>query len=478
MQGLTIETLLNITGGLYFGPYADMAQEIVSITTDSRTAVKGCLFAAIKGERVDGHDYIQACFEKGAACVIAERYPEEMYGPVIIVESTLSALQQIAKYYLASLNIPVVGITGSVGKTSTKEMIASVLSTKYRVCKTEGNFNNGLGLPLTIFRLRKEDEIAVLEMGISDFGEMHLLADIARPDVCVMTNIGYAHLEQLKDRDGILKAKSEIFDFLDENGTIIVNGDDDKLMGLEKVKGISPIRYGIRSDNAVYADQIEADGIEGSHCTMHTPEGEISLFVPMPGEYMIYNALAGAAVGRRFGLSLQEMKQGIEAYRSISGRFHVIHAGSLTVIDDCYNANPASMKASLKVLGQGAGRKVAILGDMGELGTEAVALHREVGSFAALESKADLLITVGELSEHISKAAEEAKPASKQGQEADGSKSKADSALPECIHFQTITQLCTQLEDLLKAEDIILVKASHFMHFEQIVKKIQDEIRR
>ena len=212
MKNMTLGNIAEACSGTYHGTEEAKEKTITDITTDSRKAGKGSLFVAIKGEKVDAHRFIPAVFEQGALCVICEQAPEQAAGAYILVESSLQAIKDIAEFYRKQLDMKVVGITGSVGKTSTKEMIASVLSEKYRVLKTLGNFNNELGLPLTVFRLREEDEIAVLEMGISNFGEMHRLSKSARPDFCVMTNIGKCHLEFLGDRDGVLSAKSEIFD--------------------------------------------------------------------------------------------------------------------------------------------------------------------------------------------------------------------------------------------------------------------------
>ena len=218
MKNLTLEHIAQACKGIYKGSEADKTREVTGIYTDSRKVREGSLFVPIKGARADGHDFIEGVMEKGALATLSEKDLGERPYPYIQVESSLQAVKDIAEYYLKQLQIPVVGITGSVGKTSTKEMIASVLSQKYKVLKTQGNFNNELGLPLTVFDLRDEHEMAVLEMGISDFGEMHRLAKIARPDTCVITNIGLCHLEFLKSRDGILKAKTEIFDFLREDG--------------------------------------------------------------------------------------------------------------------------------------------------------------------------------------------------------------------------------------------------------------------
>ncbi len=400
---------------------------------------------------MDAHKFIPAVFEQGALCVISEQELEAPAGAYIQVDSSLQAIKDIAEFYRKQLDIKVVGITGSVGKTSTKEMIASVLSEKYRVLKTLGNFNNELGLPLTVFRLREEDEIAVLEMGISHFGEMHRLSKIARPDICVITNIGQCHLEFLGDRDGILKAKTEIFDYLVPAGTIVLNGDDDKLATLQEVKGIQPVFFGIDSDRMISATQIHSLGLKGIACRICTGQGDFDVTIPIPGYHMVYNALAGTAVGLSLGMTTEEIKRGIEKLESLSGRFHIIETDNYTVVDDCYNANPVSMKASLKVLGDALGRKVAILGDMGELGENEQQLHEEVG-VAAGQQGIQLLICVGALSEGMAKAAKETNPQM------------------EVIHKQTLEEAIDSLQQCLKQGDTILVKASHFMHFEKIVE--------
>ena len=226
MKNLTLENLTKVCGGVYSGPSDKLEQEVSSITTDSRKAEAGTLFVPIVGERVDHHNILHLKKKTGALATLSERILENADFPYIKVESSLQAVKDIAEFYLQQLQIPVVGITGSVGKTSTKEMISAVLEQKYNVLKTEGNFNNEIGLPLTILRIRREHEAAVVEMGISEFGEMHRIAKVAKPDICVMTNIGQCHLENLIDRDGVLRAKSEIFDFLKPDGHIVLNGNE------------------------------------------------------------------------------------------------------------------------------------------------------------------------------------------------------------------------------------------------------------
>ena len=486
MREMTPARIAEAVHGIYYGPDELKNREITADVTDSRKTEPGCMYAAIRGERVDGHRFIPDVIDKGAMLVLAEQNPEvtaHQYGtpkngrpvPTIVVASVLQALKDAAEYYRSKMPVPVIGIIGSVGKTSTKEMVASVLGSRYRVLKTEGNFNNELGVPMTIFRLRDEHEIAVVEMGINHFGEMHRLAKIVRPDTVVMTNIGTAHLEFLKTREGILRAKSEVFDFFGENGHIVLNGDDDMLSTIEEKNHVTPIRFGMHRDgfshpNDLYADNVEKHGLDGISCTIHIRQGLTDavsqgtigdVMIPLPGMHMVYNALAGAAVGTIYGLTAEEIRDGIAHCPSLSGRFHIIHekdGRGLTIIDDCYNANPASVKESLSVLGDAGGRRVAVLGDMGELGENEKALHAEVGHFAA-EKGIDALYCVGPLSAYTAEAADSAIAAGKRRM--------------DIRHFDTRDQLMQALPGLMQHGDVVLVKASHFMEFGKITETLQ-----
>ncbi len=454
MKNMTLRHMAEACGGFLRGKESEWDRKAVSITTDSRKAEPGGIFAAIPGARVDGHTFIPSVLEQGALGVISEKEPEPgAEGNYIVVGSTLQALKKIAAYYLEQLQIPVVGITGSVGKTSTKEMIAAVLSQKYRTLKTLGNFNNELGLPLTVFRIRDEDEIAVLEMGISNFGEMHRLAEIARPDTCVITNIGQCHLEFLGDRDGVLRAKTEIFDFLRADGHIILNGDDDKLESIREVRGVRPVFFGLDAESDIYADSISKKGLDGIACTIHTKQGTFDVLIPIPGLHMVYNALAGTAVGLCYGLTLEQIKAGIESLQPVGGRFNIIHAPRCTIVDDCYNANPMSMKASLGVLQDAVGRKVAILGDMGELGPDEELLHRQVGEYAGTVDL-DVCICVGPLCARMAEGIRDVNPEMR------------------VVWMENLQELLRQIMYLVKEGDTVLVKASHFMHFEKVVEKL------
>ena len=272
------------------------------------------------------------------------------------------------------------------------------MASKYKTHKTDGNFNNEIGLPLTIFNTREEHEVAVLEMGISDFGEMHRLAKMARPDICVITNIGLCHLENLIDRDGILKAKTEMFDFAAPDAKYILNGDDDKLITVKEWDGCNPIYFGLSTELSAYAEDIHSLSLKGTSCTIYLGDNSFKVTIPIPGHHMVYNALAGELVGRELGLSTEEIKAGIEALVPVSGRNNLIETKDFLIIDDCYNANPISTKASLDVLATADTRKVAILGDMFELGENEKELHHGVGQHAA-EKSIDLCICIGKLSQ-------------------------------------------------------------------------------
>lgn len=465
MPNMTLENIAKACDGTYVGEAADLEKVITGAVTDSRQVEKGYLFIPIKGERVDGHCFIPDVFEKGALAVLSEVALDHPAGPYILVDSTTDAMKKIAAFYRRQLDIKVVGITGSVGKTSTKEMIASVLSQKYSVLKTAGNFNNEIGLPLTIFNIRAKHQVAVLEMGISDFGEMHRLSTMAQPDICVITNIGLCHLENLGTREGILKAKTECFEHMQPDGTVILNGDDDKLCTKKVVGGKPAIFYGMgkepllsadrepMAEKSIYAMDVKNLGLDGMQAHIYTPEGDFMAHIPIPGEHNVYNALAGTAVGLQLGLTLPEIQQGIANAQTISGRTNVIHTAGMTVIDDCYNANPVSMKASIEVLANTAGRRIAVLGDMGELGENEAALHYGVGE-AVGQSGIDVLFCAGK------RAAEYARAAA------------TSNVNCQIYYYETVEKLLPDLLAFVKEGDTILVKASHFMQFPQIVEAL------
>lgn len=454
MKHLSLKNITAACHGVYHGNAELLSKEIAGVAIDSRKIEKDFLFIPIRGERVDGHSFIPQAMEKGALVTLSEKELEAATFPYIKVESTETALKEIAAFYRNALDIKVVGITGSVGKTSTKETIASVLSRKYHVLKTEGNFNNEIGLPLTIFNIREEHQIAVLEMGIDHFGEMHRLASVSQPDICIITNIGLAHLEHLGSRDGILKAKTEVFDHLKSNATVILNGDDDKLCTVSQVQGKSPVFFGLADTNSAWADQIENLGLRGTRCTLHLSIGDLNVHIPVPGSHMIYNALAGACAGIALGLTLDEIKTGIETMKTISGRLNLIDTGSLLIIDDCYNANPVSMKGSLDVLAAAEGRSVAIMGDMFELGDNEKELHYNTGVYAA-EKEINVICCIGQLSKETYTGA------------------KAAASKSAVLYFETRDEFLEKINNVVKKGDTILVKASHGMEFPKIVEALK-----
>lgn len=461
MKDMTLDAMAKACHGQLCGANTMQYLNARGIVIDSRMVQDDDVFVAIKGERTDGHRYIEQVFADGALAVVTEQ-PLTIPKPYILVKSTRQALKDLAAYYVSRLDVKVVGISGSVGKTSTKEMIASVLSQKYQVHKTEGNYNNEIGLPLTIFKLQESHQVAVLEMGISDFGEMHRLAAIARPNIAVLTNIGLSHLKTLGSREGILKAKTEMFEHLQDGACVVLNGDDDLLCGITQVQEKPPVFYGIgksrpqtaRYDSKqVYADDIENLGLQGIRLTIHLADDAMQVRIPIPGEHNVYNALAAAAVGRQLGLTNDEIKAGIENARTINGRTNLIETRNMTVIDDCYNANPLSMKASIDVLATALGRTVAVLGDMGDLGQDERSLHYEVGRHLA-QKGIDILFCAGTLSHETARAVREHNPSC------------------AVYEFEARDDMLKELLPFLQEGDSVLVKASHFMKYAEVVEAI------
>ena len=444
----TVRQVLEAVGGEYAGPAEALDSGIFSVVTDSRQVTEGSLFAAIRGERTDGHKYVEPSREKGAACCLCEERVESDC-PQIIVESTVAALQQLAAWYRQSLGVRVVGITGSVGKTTCKEVVASVLGVKYRVHKTQGNFNNEIGLPLTLLSMTAETQMAVIEMGMSAFGEMELLSSIARPDMCVITNIGHSHMEILGSQEGIFRAKCEIFEHMAPDAPAFLNGDD---KFLKTVKRENLRLFGFDTENDIYVEGLCDKGLEGSEGVINAFGEEYHYMTGIPGRHVLYPVMAAIGVGREMGLSREEILEGIKAADTIGGRVNLIWRNGLCIIDDCYNAAPASMEAGLDLLSSAQGETLAILGDMGELGDGAPELHARVGAYAARKG-IGLLAAVGELSEHMYLA--------------------CINAGGRAVHFKNKSELLRELSGLLPEKGAVLIKASHFMNFGEIVDECE-----
>ena len=464
MKNMTLTNIARACNGRLLYPAENSRKETehaeaVGVVIDSRKAGENFIFVATKGERVDGHRFIPDVFAKGALGVVCEKEPESLPGPCIVVEDSFEALKQIGEFYRQQLPVKVVGITGSVGKTSTKEFVAAVLAMKYKVHKTLGNYNNEVGVPLTVLSMPEDTEVAVLEMGINHFGEMHNLSRIARPDICIMTNIGQCHLEFLGSREGILKAKSEMFDFMKEDGSVCINGDDDMLASIKEVKGKKPVTFGLSEQCRVYATDIKGKGLFGSEAVIHGNGESFAVQIPLPGEHMVYNALAAAAAGQLLGLTPEEIRDGIAAVESVSGRSHIVKLPDKVLIDDCYNANPVSMEAAIDLLLQADGRRVAVMGDMFELGEQEKEMHARVGKYAA-DKGVECIICAGKLARCIYEGARETAGERKDGFSA------------EIFYFEDRESLLEGINQILKPGDTILIKASHGMGFEKVVEQL------
>ncbi|MDR1328675.1 MAG: UDP-N-acetylmuramoyl-tripeptide--D-alanyl-D-alanine ligase [Oscillospiraceae bacterium] len=464
MLALTIEKIAEVMGGRLFSDEINARRVITRVVTDSREAVPGALFFCFRGERTDGHDHVADAFARGALAAVTTREIEiptrhkVPAGAYILVNSAQTALGKLGAYYRSRLNIPIIGVAGSVGKTTAKEMIAAVLSERFNVHKTRENLNNELGVPLTLLGTGEEHGAAVIEMGISDFGEMTRLAEIVRPDICVMTAIGRCHLEKLGDLDGVLRAKAEVFAKMPETGAAVLNGDDALLSaydpGLAK-PGLTKITFGTDARCDWRAENIASDGTRSVSFDIISPSGERARAkIPAFGTHLVYSALAAAAVGAKLGVSLDETARGLAKYRPVGGRANVVETGKITVIDDCYNANPNSVSAALRSLSAlSTVRRAAILGDMRELGAGAEAAHREIGKLAG-ELGIDCLICCGEMAEFIFK-----------GFIASGSEAEA-------YFFPFRDALFEKLPALIRDGDAVLVKASHSEKFEQITQRL------
>ena len=428
----------------------DSGAPVTGVTTDSRAVQPGQLFIPLVGERFDGHAYISKALEGGAAGCLTAAAPETLLpGKLYIqVADTRLALKALASWYRDKFDLPVVQVTGSAGKTTTKEMIASVLSQRYNTLRTEGNFNNDIGAPLTLLRLMPEHQAAVIETGMNHFGEIRYLGEMVRPDIAVITNVGDAHIENLGNtRQGILRAKCEIFENLTPEGIAVLNGDDELLNTVTLPQTI--LRCGVGDGCGVCVTDIDDRGLEGVACTV-TIEGEhYRLTTSAPGRYMIYPMAMAAAIGRRLGLTGEEIAAGVAAYTTVGSRMHLIRLpGERLVIDDCYNANPQSMAEGLRMLAASPARnRVAVLGDMGELGQLTAQAHRDMG---ALTRRLGLTaVAVGEKMHALT--------------ETD----------PQAQWFATVEEAMPAIRQLFTPGTAVLVKASHAMHFERIVKELE-----
>ena len=459
MDKLTVRQLLEAVGGTLLGGFDDLDATVDSVTTDSRDIPEGSLFIPLQGERFDGHAFIQSALEGGAAgCLTARERDGYLPGKFYIkVRSTHQALRDLARYYRLTFDIPFIAVTGSVGKTTAKDMIAAVLGARYQVHKTDGNYNNDIGVPLTLLKLERRHQVCVVEMGMDHAGEIDRLAALVEPDMAVITNIGDAHIENLGSRENIFKAKSEIFPHLKPDGVAILNGDDEWLSTLRGKLPQKTLFVG-RGEGLDYTAFGIETGAASIRCGIHTPKSQFQADIPALGEHMIYPTLIAAAAGEELGMGPDEIARGIGAFLPTKMRMNILRcAGDVVILNDCYNANPQSMRAAAAVLGSAAHRrKVAVLGDMKELGPGSEQFHRAVGEFFA-QAGCDRLIAVGDLARFMA-----------EGAKADG--------LEQSAYFPTLEDAKEALLREVRAGVTILVKASRSMAFERVVEFLQESI--
>ncbi|WP_446899317.1 UDP-N-acetylmuramoyl-tripeptide--D-alanyl-D-alanine ligase [Clostridium sp. LBM24168] len=435
------------------------------VNSDTRKIEKNDIFIALKGENFNGNDYIKQASEKGASiCIIDEvKYEEseiEENTSIVKVKNTRRALLDLAEFYRSLLDVKIIGITGSVGKTSTKDLVAAVLSSRFKVFKTEGNFNNEIGLPHMIFKLDNNYDIAVLEMGMNSRGEIHNMVKAARPDIALITNIGTAHIGKLKSRENILKAKMEITDFFSEGNILIINIDNDMLSKVKsKTFDIKTVSMKERANISAFNIKLMENSVE-FYVRENNRITEEKICAAVPGKHSVMNALFAVLTGRIFNMSYDEIRYGLKKLETTKMRLETIRGSKFTIINDCYNANPDSMIAAIDVLMNYKGsRKIAVLGTMGELGDDSNELHKKVGEYAA-KSNVDLLIAVGEYSSDYR----------------EGFK-KFKSSKCEVMEIKDYEYVVSLLNDkYIEKDDVVLIKASRSMKFEKIVDQLEKKI--
>ena len=453
MNSLTISELVSATNGrLVFGNESDC---IIDVVIDSRKANKDNVFVAVIGENLDGHKFMQSAYENGCKTFIKNASSSIKLNSsdinLIEVEDTQIAVGNIAKYYKEKFDIPYIGVTGSVGKTTTRDMIYATVSSRFNTLKNEGNLNNHFGVPLTLFNLDESYECAVIEMGMSNFKEIEYLANIVKPRIGVISNIGLSHIENLGSQEGILEAKMEIATNFNESNTLVVNGDDKFLATLkEKNLNYSLKTFGFNKNNDIYCESYEMNE-EDLTFTCYIDGKKEEIFIPTVGEHNIYNAMAAILVGKELNISLDDIKNGLKNFKATKMRLDIIKNNKMTIINDAYNASPDSMEAALKILGRYKNRKVAILGDMFEMGEHSEYGHRLVGRYAI--DNTDLLVAIGKDAIFM----------------CDEAKSLGFDE-SNIYYFNTKEEAIENIDRLIKEDDVVLVKASRGMQLEKIVE--------
>ncbi len=457
MQSLTVREIIEATGGALLSGSDNLT--ITSVVTNSGEAGEGALFVPLIGEKFDAHEFIKAAFDMGAAATLTQKETELLVDKTIIrVDDTKKAFGDIAAFYKKKYRIPTVAVTGSVGKTTTKDMTAAALGQKYNTIKTPNNFNNDIGVPITVLSQEKEHEAAVVEVGMNHFGEIERLVEIVRPDAAIITNIGMSHIENLGSREGILKAKLEVASYFGRDNTLIINGDDEYLSTIEDTGKYKIMRYGLNLDkekNGVTAENIVNNGLDGIEFDISVCGKTYHAAVKLPGVHNVYNALAAVCAGIVFGVSPEDSIKGIESCEYTSQRLQIERNNGIELINDCYNASPDSMKAALSVMPYSLQkRRVAVLGDMQEMGDYADDAHYKLGA-EIVKNKIDLLITAGKHAAMIAKGA-------------------ADLGFENYKCFDKTLEAANCVKREVRPGDCVLVKASHGMRFEEIAAAVKE----
>ena len=430
-------------------------KEIKAVSTDTRKIEEGTMFIALKGENFNGNNYVLEAFNKGAKIAIVDEVKCDLNElkedvALIKVQNTRRALMDLAKFYREKLGLKVVGITGSAGKTSTKDLVAAVLSDKYKVFKTKGNFNNEIGLPLMILELDSTYDVAILEMGMRGLGQIKELAEIASPDFGIITNIGISHIEILKTRENILKAKMEIATFFDKNNTLVVCGNDDFLGALPNAE-YKIVKTGVGENFKIGAKNIALEELS-SKFTVYDGEKEEEFSLDMPGEHNISNLMLGIAIAKELGVSFEEMKRGLKNIEATSMRLELIKKDGFSILNDCYNSSPVAVKSAIDVMKNIEGkRRIAVLGTMRELGHKSEEAHEEIGKYAK-ENGIEKVLCFGDFSENIKEGYGEG-----------------------CTVYENKEELIKDLLNIICDGDIILVKASRSLKFEEITKALLEK---
>ena len=454
MEYLTIKELILASKGKLVSKMSENST-VNDIVIDSRKANKDNAFVAIIGENLDGHNFINSAINQGCKTIIKNKNSnvdiENKEINVIEVEDTQIALGDIAKFYKEKFKIPFIAVTGSVGKTTTRDMVHSTISARYNALKNVGNLNNHFGVPLTLFNLNKEHEAAVIEMGMSNFGEIEYLANMVQPQIGIISNVGYSHVEYLGSREGIFKAKMEVTANFDSNSLLIINGDDDCLKTLKDKDLVYQLKtFGFEKNNDIYCEDYKMTDDSTTFTAVIDGKQE-EFFIPTVGEHNIYNAMAAILVGIKLNMTIEEIKEGLKNFQCTKNRLDIIKTNNITIIDSVYNAGIDSMNATLSILGRYDNRRVAILGDMFEMGEYAEFAHRQVGKFAA--NNMDVMVAIGKDAEYIVKELIET------------------GVNPENLyHFNTKEEAIDRLDNIIKENDVVLVKASRGMHLEKVVE--------